>query len=100
MEVKNMKKKYILNIILGALILSITLVFINTIQAKGSVTELNCRTIVVQDGDSLWNIVKNNCSGYKDIRKAIYDIKNFNNLTSSNISPGQKIKIPSELSNN
>jgi len=54
-------------------------------------------TIVVEKGDTLWNIVKANCHNYKDIRDAIYSVKKYNNLTTANIYPGQEIKIPLKL---
>jgi LysM repeat protein len=93
----NMKNKYMLGILLGAIIGSIILIMlINAPVAKGSTNMPDYITVTVEKGDTLWGIVKNNCKGYKDIRKVVYDIKKINNIKSASISPGQKIKIPSE----
>lgn len=79
-------------------IISISLILvINTSEAKGSVSKQSYKTVVVQKGDTLWNIVEQNCSGYKDIRKVIYDLKKLNNIPASGIVPGQKLLLPSEL---
>ena len=90
-----MNKKNIIYIVTVVILVFITLTaFINTKQASGSTNNLEYKTIVVQNGDTLWNIVKNNCGNYKDIRKAIYDIEKLNKISSANILPGQGIKIP------
>jgi LysM repeat protein len=61
---------------------------------SGSTGTEKYRTVVVNKGDTLWNIIKNNCSNYGDIRKAIFDVQKVSNLESANITPGQIIKIP------
>ncbi|KPU44838.1 cell division suppressor protein YneA [Oxobacter pfennigii] len=70
--------------------------FIITLRVHGN-AKVEYATITVEKGDTLWYIVKKNCENYKDIRKAIYDIKKVNNLTSSNIIWGQEIKIPLKM---
>ncbi len=73
-------------------------VSVNVILAKGATKRVPAvKIITVEKGDTLWSIVKNNCTDNIDIRKAIYDIKKLNYMESSNIMPGQKIKIPSAL---
>lgn len=51
-------------------------------------------TIVVDSGDTLWDIAReyNNSSG--DIRKLIAEIKKINNLQSSVIFAGDELLIP------
>jgi hypothetical protein len=85
-------------IILLVIISSVALIlFSNSLKVNGSIKKVGDYKIVfVEKNDTLWGIIKNNCSDYKDIRKVIYDIKKLNNI-SSNIVPGQKIKIPLDL---
>lgn len=53
----------------------------------------------VADGDSLWDIAKMYAPDNYDIRKLIYDIKEYNNLDSSMIFAGDKLFIPVVASN-
>lgn len=92
-----MHKTNIVKVIIGIAVLSlIMLFFINTFEAKGSIGNIEPRTVVVQKGDTLWSIVKTNCSNFGDIREVIYEIRDLNDLETANIFPGQKIKIPSK----
>ena len=51
--------------------------------------------VTVKSGDSLWQIVKDNCNDNdKDIRELIYEVKNINNLKSAVIYPGDIIYLP------
>ncbi len=58
------------------------------------VEKSNYIEIEVKNGDTLWNLAKTFCPKNQDIRKSIYEINNFNQLASSEIYPGQIIKIP------
>lgn len=46
-------------------------------------------------GETLWNIAADHTDG--DIRDYIYEIKNINNMTSSELKEGQTIKILKEV---
>ncbi len=46
-------------------------------------------------GESLWSIAADYTDG--DIRDYIYEIKNINNMTTSNLQEGQTIKILKEV---
>lgn len=93
-----MYKTSIVKLIIGIVALSLLiLIFINTFEAKGSIGNSEPCIVIVQKGDTLWSIVKTNCSNISDIRNVIYEIRKFNNLETANISPGQKIKIPSKF---
>lgn len=64
-----------------------------------SKTEIKYEEYTIGSNDSLWNIaslVKENNINYnnKDIREIVYDLKQINNLTSSDIYNNQTIKIP------
>ena len=50
--------------------------------------------IYVNEGDTLWNIVQDNCDYSGDIRDFIRDVKELNNLKSSNITAGDIIYVP------
>lgn len=56
--------------------------------------DAECITIIVDEGDTLWNIAKPYYDGDKDFRNLIYSIKKINDLEESLIYPGQKIIIP------
>ncbi len=62
-------------------------------------TSANCLTkdswheITVCRGDTLWTIAQDYKED-KNIQMVIYEIMKFNNLETSEIYPGQKLKIP------
>jgi LysM repeat protein len=80
-----------------SLIMFVMILFFNTSKVNSSTSIPQYKTVLVEKGDTLWSITKNNCTNYKDIRKAIYYIKRANNITSANVNPGQIIKIPYEF---
>ena len=51
------------------------------------------RVITVRKGDTLWSIATEQYNN-RDVRKIVYDIKKFNNLSSAFIYEGQEIKLP------
>jgi hypothetical protein len=55
--------------------------------------ELNYKTIVVSQGDTLWAIAKR-VKSRTDPRKTIYQIRQLNDLESVNLRPGQTLIIP------
>ena len=60
--------------------------------------EYEHKTILVSQGDTLWTIAefeKENNEYYKDkdIREIVFEIKENNNLNSSNLKVGQELKI-------
>lgn len=62
--------------------------------AHSSVQEIKFYEVVVVEGDNLWNIASNHLKEKKNMQKAIYDLKKYNNLKTSYIYPGDIIKIP------
>lgn len=96
MKIVNFKKFLRSIIIILLSIFALSIVF-----AKSSLShrEKEYITISVINGDTLWNIAENlqNNNEYysnKDIRYIISDIKNINNLTTSNLYIGQELIIP------
>jgi len=62
-------------------------------------TEIKFKEITVSSGDTLWSIAKyeqdnNLYFEDKDVRDIIDEIKFLNNLSSSNLSIGDKLSIP------
>ncbi len=51
-------------------------------------------SVYVTPGDTLWQIAKENNPENKDIRRLVYEIKELNNLKTSNIIVGEEILIP------
>lgn len=64
---------------------------IKNIEAK------DCKMVVVQHGDTLWDIVNKNYPDDCNIRQTIHAIKKINALESAVIYPGQSLYLP-ELS--
>ncbi|QRN86279.1 LysM peptidoglycan-binding domain-containing protein [Clostridia bacterium] len=60
-----------------------------------SIEATSYSTILVQKGDTLWDLVEENYSGTKDIREIIYFVKESNGIDST-IYPGQTLNIPIE----
>lgn len=50
--------------------------------------------VYVGPGDTLWEIAKKYGPKTQDIRKTIYEIKEYNNLQDSYIYQGQILKVP------
>ncbi len=96
MRITNVKKfiRSIL-IILGIAVAITLLISKSTLSHK----EVEYKTICVSEGDTLWNIAKDNqiTNDYynnKDVRFIINDLMKINNLDNSNISINQELLIP------
>ncbi len=50
--------------------------------------------VKIVEGDTLWNIALNYLPEKTDVRKMVYDIKEFNEMEDFYIYPGDRIKIP------
>lgn len=50
-------------------------------------------TYVVDKGDTLWGIARENTKKGEDVREVIYEIEKYNNIN-AHIIAGQEIKIP------
>ncbi|MCX8130668.1 MAG: LysM peptidoglycan-binding domain-containing protein [Clostridia bacterium] len=92
-----MKKKYVLKnktrftTVIMIMIITITTTFLAT--TVYGYKESSYKTIIVRQGDTLWDIANKN-NKESDIRKYIYEIKKVNNLNDGNIISGQELKIP------
>ena len=54
------------------------------------------KQVIVNQGDTLWSLIKENYAYSGDIRKAIYEVQQINNLKTAAISPGEILFIPIE----
>ena len=91
MRIKN-KYKFIRG---TTIIVFLIVTFFGTSIAR---TQEEAETILytVNNGDTLWNIAKDNKAENKDIRQYIYELKKINNMKNSNIYEGQTLKIIKE----
>lgn len=53
----------------------------------------NQPSLIVKQGDSLWTIAEQ-INSKKDVRQIVYEIKELNELSDSNIQPGKRLYIP------
>ncbi len=96
MKIVNFKK------FLRSIFIILLVIFaLSLICAKATLShkEVEYKTFFVADGDTLWSIAQDlqkNNTYYKgkDIRDIISNIKDINNLESSNLYINQELKIP------
>lgn len=91
----NFKIKNLLLLALGIIVIN-SIFFNNKSYSK---VEVSYKTELISSGDTLWSIARRESKNNKyyqdkDIREIIYDLKQVNNLQVSDLSVGQKIKIP------
>ena len=91
-------KKVVLSIII-IILLAISLIVMLGGKTSSHV-EMSLKTIYVAYGETLWEIARiesknNEYYAKQDIRYIVKDIKQLNNLTSSNLYPGQELLVPS-----
>lgn len=96
MKIVDLKKFIKSVVIILLLIFCFSLIFT---KASLSHKEIEYKSVYVQKGDTLWTIAEdlqstNDYYKNKDIRDIIYNIKEINNLSSSNISINQELLIP------
>lgn len=85
-------KKFMINILSLAIIIS-TFLLLYTNKNKESEINYIESSYIVQKGDTLWRIARDNVPGEEDKRIYIHEIKELNNLESSNLHIGQKLII-------
>ena len=95
------KKKSNLNIksILLIVLAIIALNSIFSVSKSYSKVEVEYKSEYASYGDTLWSIAERESKNNKyyqdkEVREIIYDLKKINNLSNSNLSEGQEIKIP------
>lgn len=81
------------------LFVAIAMILGFTCQALGNseMTELPYEKIVVASGDTLWGLVKEYNNTVTNMSKAVYEVKQINNLDNASIYIGQVIYMPTNL---
>ena len=59
-----------------------------------SLTEYEYKEIEIYQGDTLWDIAGEYMDGYKDIRRAVYILKEINGIEACELRTGQTILVP------
>lgn len=95
-RIVNVKKFIVSSTILFSMVFIAVSMLVNVAYSKNNI---NYKTVYVTQGDTLWTIASeeqenNNYYEDEDIRDIIYDIKNINNLSASDLKVGQELKIP------
>lgn len=98
MKKRKRKLKKSVKIVLSILVISLV-VWLLIRSTTLSYKPIEYKEIYVSDGDTLWEIAKNEKTyneyyKNKDIREIIFDIKKINNLENSDIYEHQKILLP------
>ena len=96
MKIKNVKKFVRSILIILGIILALSLIIAKESYSHG---EKEYKSIYVSEGDTLWEIAKDNQINNeyyknKDIRYIINDLIKINNLSNSNIKINQELIIP------
>ena len=86
------KKRFIISIFL--LILVFVIIFVITVYANETArSDTEYEQYIVAPGDTLWDIASE-YKKEKDIRTYLYKLKKINDIKTSEISIGMKIKLP------
>lgn len=68
-----------------------TIVGANNVE---SLTKPTYSEIIVQSGDTLWNLAEEFGPDNKDVREVVYEICEINDISADSIQPGQTILVP------
>ncbi|MDR7869968.1 MAG: LysM peptidoglycan-binding domain-containing protein [Tissierellaceae bacterium] len=66
----------------------------NSKRVHSIVLNEDYREVRVSKGDTLWNIAEKNMPNKYDVRYLVYKLKEFNDLDTAYIYPGDTIKVP------
>ena len=93
-RVVNKHRFYLFISIISIIILTTIILFTNSEGVHSVVFDEEFKEIQILHGDTLWNIALDNMPDKYDTRYLVYKLKEFNNLETANIYPGDTIKIP------
>ncbi len=97
-----MKKKYrIKSKFRFTLFMAITAIFVYSFvgtligtNTAESLTKMTYTEVQVQPGDTLWDLAESFGPRDQDLRKVVYEICEYNDISADSIYPGQIILIP------
>lgn len=84
----NLKTMLTMTLLVAMIIIAV----VCALQPSMNSCEWEETTYIVESGDTLWNIAKENCPDSVDVRDWIDTVSEMNNITGS-IHPGQTITI-------
>lgn len=82
-------------IMLGLLITGFN--FLSDMYESTALTKTEYTTVEICYGDTLWDIANTYKSNNTDTRKAVYKIREINNIDASDLKPGMTISVPENL---
>lgn len=89
------RKRFNMFIIFTTIIITFIIsLFINNNKAYSFTYNEPFKKVVISKGDTIWSIALENMPDGYDVRKMVYEIREFNNLDDAIIHPGDVIKIP------
>nr|WP_300004513.1 LysM peptidoglycan-binding domain-containing protein [Tissierella sp.] len=89
------KKRFYVFIVFAMYVTFMGLSFFGSFgSAQNIFSEMKYKEIYILPGDTVWDIALKYKSNKSDVRDVVAEIKNFNQLESLEIKPGDRIKIP------
>lgn len=93
-KVINKQRFYLFITFLFIMIFAIVLLFTNSKKVHSEIFKEEYQEIKILQGDTLWSLALKNMPDKYDIRYLVYKLKEFNDLDTAYIYPGDTIKIP------
>lgn len=93
-KVVNEQRFYLFVTFIFIMMFGIVLLFTNSKRVHSEILREEYHEIKILQGDTLWNLAVDNMPDKYDIRYLVYKLKEFNNLDTAHIYPGDTIKIP------
>lgn len=86
---------FIIILLSGILLFTVSALPADAAKTADRSRHVSCRTVEVQQGDTLWTIAASHADRDQDIRAYIQEICRLNHLRSGgNLTAGQKLRIP------
>ncbi len=83
-------------LVLVMIMVMITGLVFRTVRVNGESAE-KFQVVQVMDGDTLWTLAEKYTPKDQDVRRTIYEIRKANGMETSDLSAGQILKIPADL---
>lgn len=93
-RIVNKQRFYLFVTLLLIMSFAVIFLFTNSKRAYSEIFKEDYKEVQILKGDTLWNIAINNMSDGYDIRYLVFKLKEFNNMETAQIYPGDTIKIP------
>lgn len=93
-KIVNQQRFYLFVTFVLIMVFAFIFLFVNSKGAHSVVLHEEYKEVQVMEGDTLWDIaIRNMPDGY-DVRYLVYKLREFNNLETAYIYPGDAIKVP------